>query len=90
MEIYMVTPYDGIVHGSEERLVSSEEERLDVMIKRQKRWGGGRRLRPHDRAIFETPLKRLLRMNVDDKMGWLENIAAARQRRFSGPRVPTL
>ena len=27
-----------------------------------------------------------VRMNIDDKQGWLDNIAAARRRRYAGPR----
>ena len=80
---------NGIVHKVGERTTNSEESQLDKAIKRQKRRGGGRRLHPRDRSLFDTPLKRLLRMNVDDKKGWQESMAVARRRRFSGPQVPS-
>ena len=75
-----------IVHKSQEQEVASVEEKLDRAIRQEKRRGGGRKLTPRDRSLFATPLQRLLRMNIDDKQGWLDNIAAARRRRYAGPR----
>lgn len=65
---------NNIVHKKDKQHRTSEVERLNRAITRGKRRGGDARLAPRDRNLLRPPLSTLLRMNVDDKIGWLERL----------------